>query len=199
MTQYKPFCLQWHFLAVSEIVSITDFLCNYVYTESGPTVSQAHAARLQPRQPQVDPCDPWRAAPEIRLCGAHRPGTQFNWISTGRSTGFPTEYRTLCKTKHPVKNHVEQSVEIHWIDPQLTEETTGLIGRRELAKMKKSAVLVNVSRGPVVDTEALTEALKGFKRTRFLWNLKSNLRLNSGFRAKTTGWRICSRTWVGLI
>ena len=43
----------------------------------------------------------------------------------------------------------------------LTEETTRLIGRKELAKMKKSAVLVNVSRGPVVDTDALTEALQG--------------------------------------
>ena len=42
----------------------------------------------------------------------------------------------------------------------LTKETTGLIGKRELAKMKKTAVLVNVARGPVVDTEALTEALK---------------------------------------
>lgn len=42
----------------------------------------------------------------------------------------------------------------------LTEETTGLIGRAQLAKMKNSAVLVNVSRGPVVDTEALTEALQ---------------------------------------
>ena len=40
------------------------------------------------------------------------------------------------------------------------KETTGLIGKRELAKMKKTAVLVNVARGPVVDTEALTEALK---------------------------------------
>ena len=42
----------------------------------------------------------------------------------------------------------------------LTKETTGLIGKSELAKMKKTAVLVNVARGPVVDTEALTEALK---------------------------------------
>ena len=42
----------------------------------------------------------------------------------------------------------------------LTEETAGLIGKDEFAKMKKSAVLINVARGPVVDTAALTEALQ---------------------------------------
>ena len=42
----------------------------------------------------------------------------------------------------------------------LTEDTTGLIGKEEFAKMKNSAVLINVARGPVVDTAALTEALQ---------------------------------------
>jgi glyoxylate reductase len=41
----------------------------------------------------------------------------------------------------------------------LTPETRGMIGRPELAKMKPTAVLVNVARGPVVDKEALTDAL----------------------------------------
>lgn len=41
----------------------------------------------------------------------------------------------------------------------LTPETQKLIGRRELALMKPTATLVNVARGGVVDTEALTETL----------------------------------------
>ena len=41
----------------------------------------------------------------------------------------------------------------------LTAETRGLIGKVELALMKPTAVLVNIARGPVVDTAALTEAL----------------------------------------
>ncbi len=41
----------------------------------------------------------------------------------------------------------------------LTPETHHLIGRAELARMKPTAILINVARGPVVDTAALTEAL----------------------------------------
>ncbi len=41
----------------------------------------------------------------------------------------------------------------------LTPETHHLIGRAELARMRPTAILINVARGPVVDTAALTEAL----------------------------------------
>ena len=41
-----------------------------------------------------------------------------------------------------------------------TPETDGLIGAQELALMKKSAILVNVSRGRMIDEGALVEALR---------------------------------------
>lgn len=41
----------------------------------------------------------------------------------------------------------------------LTPETRGLVGPKELAQMKRTATLINVARGPVVDADALTEAL----------------------------------------
>lgn len=55
----------------------------------------------------------------------------------------------LCKTSDVISIHVP-----------LTSETHHLIGREELALMKPSAILVNTSRGGVVDQQALYEALK---------------------------------------
>lgn len=42
----------------------------------------------------------------------------------------------------------------------LTPETRGIIGRAQLAKMKRTAYLVNTARGAVVEEEALAEALR---------------------------------------
>lgn len=47
----------------------------------------------------------------------------------------------------------------------LTPATRHLIGRAELARMKPTAILVNTARGPVVDEEALVEALE----RRIIW------------------------------
>ena len=47
------------------------------------------------------------------------------------------------------------------IHVNLSEETRGLINAKTLSWMKPTAVLVNTSRGPVVDQPALAEALRG--------------------------------------
>ena len=45
------------------------------------------------------------------------------------------------------------------VHPLLVPETRGMIGDEAFARMKPTAFLVNCSRGPIVDTEALVRAL----------------------------------------
>lgn len=42
----------------------------------------------------------------------------------------------------------------------LSARTRSLVGRRELSLMKPTALLVNTSRGPIIDTDALVDALR---------------------------------------
>lgn len=59
-----------------------------------------------------------------------------------------TDLETVLKESDIVSLHVPQC-----------KETIGMIGKEELALMKKSAFLINTARGPVVDTAALVTAL----------------------------------------
>jgi phosphoglycerate dehydrogenase-like enzyme len=43
----------------------------------------------------------------------------------------------------------------------LTAETRGLIGQEQLALLRPGAILVNTARGPIVDHDALDQALRG--------------------------------------
>ena len=53
-----------------------------------------------------------------------------------------------------------QAADIVSLHVPLDESTRNLIGARELAMMKPEAILVNTSRGPVVDHDALVDALR---------------------------------------
>ena len=62
------------------------------------------------------------------------------------------EYKTL--------DEVMKEADIVSIHTPLTPETKGLIGGKEIEEMKQGAILINTSRGPVVDTDALADALR---------------------------------------
>jgi len=61
----------------------------------------------------------------------------------------PVTLKELLKQSDYVSLHVP-----------LTEKTEALIGKNELALMKSTAFLINTSRGPILDQQALYEALK---------------------------------------
>lgn len=87
-----------------------------------------------------------------------------------RVAAFGAHVEAVATSARPGDEHVRA---VHAIDdlhallPQfdvvvlitpLTERTKGLVGAREMELMKPSALLVNVARGPVVDTNALVAA-----------------------------------------
>lgn len=65
---------------------------------------------------------------------------------------YTTDLELLLKKSDFISLHVP-----------LTEETRNMIGKKQLALMKKDAFLINTARGEVINTEELVEALKSGK------------------------------------
>jgi phosphoglycerate dehydrogenase-like enzyme len=75
--------------------------------------------------------------------------------NTGRAEEVELKYvdlKTLLKESDAITIHLT-----------LTPETEKLIGKKEIAAMKEGAVLINTSKGKVIDEKALVEALKSGK------------------------------------
>lgn len=88
------------------------------------------------------------AAAGVEVCGAGRPGRSYDVPGV---TGYVASDQI-----HRVLPEVDAVV----LACPLTGQTRGLIGAGELALMRPGSVLVNISRGPVVDEEALVSALQ---------------------------------------
>jgi len=61
------------------------------------------------------------------------------------------------------KDDILRQADVVSLHVRLADETRGFIGRRELALMKPSAILVNTGRGALVERDALTAALRDRK------------------------------------
>ena len=68
--------------------------------------------------------------------------------------------RTLPGAERMSLDQLLNTSDIVSLHVPLTPETTHLIDRKALTRMKRSAYLINTARGPVVDEEALAWALK---------------------------------------
>lgn len=66
-------------------------------------------------------------------------------------------------TYEPVLDRLLETVDIVSLHCPLTEQTRGLIGAAQLARMKPDALLINTARGPVIDEAALVAALNSGK------------------------------------
>jgi glyoxylate reductase len=95
---------------------------------------------------------------------------RIGWAVAERATGF--KMRVLYHTRQPWKaadqpnswvsrslEHLLSESDIVSLHVPLTPTTTHLIGAEQFAQMKPTAILINTTRGPVVDEGALVEAL----------------------------------------
>lgn len=89
----------------------------------------------------ADLFQPWRI--KILACDPYIDESKFV-----HHNAMPVDMETLLQESDIVTAHCN-----------LTKETTNLIGEKELARMKPGAILVNAARGPIVDVDALFDAL----------------------------------------
>jgi phosphoglycerate dehydrogenase-like enzyme len=83
-------------------------------------------------------------------------GVKIYAINTTGKTNEEVEFIGTLKDLE----HVLRSTDIVVISLPLMNSTRGIIGKRQLAWMKDTAILVNVARGAIIDEDALFQKLK---------------------------------------
>lgn len=109
------------------------------------------------------------------LIGPELEGKKFGVIGTGAigcrvariAQAFGCEVYAYSRTPKELEgirfvelNELLSQCDIVSLHVPLNDQTRGMIGREQLGRMKKNAVLINTARGPVVDSAALAQALE---------------------------------------
>ena len=71
-----------------------------------------------------------------------------------------SRFETLRVRRAPTLEALLDEADVVTVHTPLTDETKGMIGRRELGRMKPGAILANLARGGITDDSALLEALQ---------------------------------------
>ncbi|NTY61892.1 NAD(P)-dependent oxidoreductase [Mycolicibacterium sphagni] len=89
-----------------------------------------------------------------------RIGEAFGMQVIAWSQNLTPEAAAEAGATHVDKEELFASSDVLTVHMKLSERSTGLIGASELALMKPTALLVNTSRGPLIDEAALVAALE---------------------------------------
>jgi D-3-phosphoglycerate dehydrogenase len=87
-------------------------------------------------------------------------GCVFGMTVIAWSANLTPERAAAAGARAVSKEDLLRDSDILSIHTKLSARTRGLIGAAELALMKPSAILINTSRGPIVDEAALSDALR---------------------------------------
>src|SRR5579872_1795162 len=127
-------------------------------------------ARRIPAQDSAVRAGTWPRGQGVEMCGKTLGivglgaiGRRF--AELGRAIGM----RVIAWTMHPDASlgfeltgldDLLQSSDVVSVHVRLSPETHGMLAAREFALMKKTAILINTARGPIVDEAALLDALR---------------------------------------
>ena len=89
-----------------------------------------------------------------------RIGEAFGMKVVAWSQNLTPEAAAEAGAAHISKHDLFAAADVLSVHLKLSERSTGLVGAAELALMKPTALLVNTSRGPIVDEAALVAALR---------------------------------------
>jgi D-3-phosphoglycerate dehydrogenase len=87
-------------------------------------------------------------------------GNAFGMEVVAWSQNMTSERAAECKAKYVSKEELFATSDFISIHVVLSERTRKLIGAADFARMKPQAILVNTSRGPILDEAALIDALR---------------------------------------